>query len=278
MQPDTFIPALTLGTRKPHYIKRRFNLKINHALKKMRLGEATIGCFLGLGSPSVAELLAHSGFDWLLIETEHNGLDSAEIEHMLTSINVTETVPIVRVPSSDKVYTQRALDMGAMGILAPMVKSSKEVRKIVQHTKYPPYGTRSWGPLRASQYTIDNEDYFENANNNIIVGVILETTDALKDLENIVSVPGLDLIVIGPWDMALSLGLDPRKLPLPEIDEIVERVIDITSNTSIAVGYGSATPNGIKNLKEEGVTFLSYGPDYALLVNSAKIGIDAFRD
>ena len=168
--------------------------------------------------------------------------------------------------------------MGAMGILAPMVQSADEVREIVQHTKYPPHGTRSWGPLRASQYTIDNEDYFENANDNIIVGMILETTDALNDLENIVSIPGLDLIVIGPWDMALSLGLDPRKLPLPEIDEIVERIIDITSETSIAVGSGSVTPDGIKKLIEEGVTFLSYGPDYALLVNSAKIGIDAFLE
>ena len=253
-------------------------MKINHALKKIRSGQATIGCFLGLGSPDVAELLAHSGFDWLVVETEHNGLDSAEIQQMLTSINVTETVPLVRVPSSDKVYTQRALDMGALGIIVPMVKSAEEVTEIVGHTKYPPHGTRSWGPLRASQYTADNEDYFENANDRIIVGVILETLDALNDLENIVSVPGLDLIVVGPWDMALSLGLDPRKLPLPEVDDILARIVDITSDTQIAVGSGSVTPEGLIKLQDAGVRFLSYGPDYALLVNSAKLGLQAFKE
>tara|TARA_B100000745_G_scaffold295045_1_gene238736 strand:- start:221 stop:1036 length:816 start_codon:yes stop_codon:yes gene_type:complete len=255
---------------------RRFIVKTNLVLKKIRSREQTIGCFLGLGSPNVAELLAHSGFDWLVVETEHNGLDSAEIEQMLTSINVTETIPIVRVPSSDKVYTQRALDMGAMGVIVPMVKSAEEVSRIVQQTKYPPYGTRSWGPLRASQYTIDNEDYFEKANDNIIVGIILETVDALNDLENIISVPGLNVIVVGPWDLALSLGLDPRKLPLPEIDEIVERVVHMTSATQVVVGSGSATPDGLKVLNNMGVRFLSYGPDYALLVNSAKIGLDVF--
>jgi len=252
-------------------------LRINHALKKIRSGQSTIGCFLGLGSPDVAELLAHAGFDWLVIETEHNGLDSAEIQHMLTSINVTETVPLVRVPSSDKVYTQRALDMGAMGIIVPMVKSAEEITGIVEHTKYPPHGTRSWGPLRASQYTIDNEDYFEKINDSIIVGMILETSAALNDLENIVSVPGLDLIVVGPWDMALSMGLDPRKLPLPEVDDIIARVVDMTSDTQIAVGAGSVTPDGLTKLQDEGIRFLSYGPDYALLVKSAKMGLAAFR-
>ena len=127
------------------------------------------------------------------------------------------------------------------------------------------HGTRSWGPLRASQYTIDNEDYFEKINDSIIVGMILETSAALNDLENIVSVPGLDLIVVGPWDMALSMGLDPRKLPLPEVDDIIARVVDMTSDTQIAVGAGSVTPDGLTKLQDEGIRFLSYGPDYALL-------------
>ena len=84
------------------------------------------------------------------------------------------------------------------------------------------------------------------------------------------------MIVVGPWDLALSLGLDPRKLPLPEIDEIVERVVHMTSATQVVVGSGSATPDGLKVLNNMGVRFLSYGPDYALLVNSAKIGLDVF--
>ena len=92
-------------------------MKTNHVREKVKAGKPTIGVFLGLGSPNVAGLMAHAGFDWLVIETEHNGLDSAEIEHMLMAVDGTDVVPIVRVPSSNHVYIQRALDMGAMGVV-----------------------------------------------------------------------------------------------------------------------------------------------------------------
>src|SRR3954447_12039584 len=99
-------------------------MRANWVREKLGAGQPTIGCFLGLGSPNVAELMAHAGFDWLVIETEHNGLDSAEIQHMLMAINATSTVPIVRIPSANPVYIQRALDLGALGILVPLVRTA----------------------------------------------------------------------------------------------------------------------------------------------------------
>ena len=152
-------------------------MKTNWVRQKLRAGQPTIGCFLGLSSPNVAELLAHAGFDWLVIETEHNSLDSAEIEHMLMAISSTETIPLVRIPSSNHVFIQRALDMGALGILVPFVKTVEEAEAIVKATRFPPHGTRSWGPLRASSYTLDTEDYFYRANDNILIALILETKD-----------------------------------------------------------------------------------------------------
>src|SRR5258707_9733105 len=110
-------------------------MRKNWVREKMRAGQPTLGCFLGLGSPNVAELLAHAGFDWLVIETEHNGLDSAEIEHILMAINGTETIPIVRVPSANPVYIQRALDVGALGVLVPLVRTAAEARAIVAATR-----------------------------------------------------------------------------------------------------------------------------------------------
>ena len=130
-------------------------MKTNHVREKAKAGKPTIGCFLGLGSQNVAGLMANAGLDWVVIETEHNGLDSAEIEHMLMAIKGTDTIPLVRVPSASPVYIQRALDIGAMGLMVPMVKTAGEARAIVSATRYPPEGTRGFGPLRASSYTMD---------------------------------------------------------------------------------------------------------------------------
>jgi len=110
-------------------------MRDNWVRNKLRAGEPTLGCFLGLGSPNVAELLAHAGFDWLVVETEHNGLDSAEIQHMLMAMNGTNTIPLVRVPSANPVFIQRALDIGAMGIVVPMVRTADEARAIVAATR-----------------------------------------------------------------------------------------------------------------------------------------------
>ena len=109
-------------------------MKTNQVREKLRAGQPSLGCFVGLGSPNAAELLAHAGFEWLVIETEHSALDSAEIEHMLMAVNGTEAVPIVRVPSADPVYIQRALDFGALGIMVPMVRTVEEALEVVRAT------------------------------------------------------------------------------------------------------------------------------------------------
>lgn len=249
----------------------------NQVREKLRAGQPAIGCFLGLGSPNVAELLGHAGFDWLVIETEHNGLDSAEVEHMLMAVSGTGAVPIVRVPSSDPVFIQRALDMGAMGVLVPLVKTANEAEAIVRATRYPPHGTRSWGPLRASRYTFDNEDYFNRANDNILVALILETKEAVEDVDAIAAVPGVDVLSLGPWDLSLSLGLNPLKLPLPEVEEVLERALDVGRKRGVAIGSGCNAPEQVRRLQDRGVTFISYGPDYSLIADAARAGLAAFK-
>ncbi len=251
-------------------------MRDNRVLKLIRQGKPAIGCFLGLGSPTVAEMMALAGMDWLVIETEHNALDSAEIQHMLMAVNGTDTVPIVRVPNRDQVFIQRALDMGAMGILVPGVRTADEARAIVSYTRFPPAGVRSWGPLRASAYTLDNDDYLERADENILVSLILETRDAVDNLEQICAVPGVDVLTIGPWDMSLELGLDPRKLPLPEIEDITRRAHEIGSRHGVATGVSASTPEGLRERQQQGYTFIQYGPDYNLLVGAVTEGLAAF--
>ena len=252
-------------------------MRTNWVREKLQAGQPVIGSFLGLGSPNVAELMAQVGFDFLVIETEHNGLDSAEIEHMLMAINGAETIPIVRVASSNPVFIQRALDMGGMGILVPMVKTADEAEDIVRATRYPPDGIRSFGPLRASRYTLDYNEYLQHANDNIIVMLIVETKEAVENLETIASVPGVDVLFLGLFDLCLSLGLNPNKMPHPEIDAIINQVLTVGKSTGVTIGGGAGRPEDVPALQAQGFTLVSYGPDYGLLVKGAQAGLEAFE-
>jgi 2-keto-3-deoxy-L-rhamnonate aldolase RhmA len=252
-------------------------MQTNRTREKLIAGQAAFGTFMGLGSPNLAELLSQVGLDYLVIETEHNGLDSAEIEHMLMAIKGTETTPIVRIPSHDTVYIQRALDMGAMGIIVPLLKTATEAEAIVAASRYPPDGTRGWGPLRASQYTLDNDDYIKRANDNILVAGLLETKEAVENLDEITSVPGLDALFIGMWDLCFSMGLNPMDMPFPETDAVIERALEIGKKNGVAIGMGSNTPEDLIRHKTQGFTFLAYGPDYYLMINAINAGLEAFN-
>ena len=250
----------------------------NHVRSNLLSGKPSIGPFIGLQSPNVAELMGNAGFDFVVVESEHNGIESAEIEHMLMAIGNTNAVPIVRIPSSQQVYIQKALDLGALGIVVPAVKTAKEAAEIVSATRFPPDGKRSWGPLRASKYTFDNQDYLKNANDNILVVLIIETVEAVGNLEEIAAVPGIDVLFLGPWDMCLALGLDPLLLPHEEIDQILEKMIEASARFDVVAGAGASAPDDVCKRLNQGVKFLSYGPAYALLSAAAISGVDAFKN
>jgi len=252
-------------------------MRTNWVREKVLANEATLGCFLGLGSPNVAELLAHAGFGWLVIETEHNGLDAAEVQHMLMAMNGTETIPLVRIPSANPVYIQRALDMGGLGIVVPLVRTAEEAAAIVQATRYPPHGKRSFGPLRAEQYGFDRQDYLKRANDNILVVLIIETAEALDNLEAIAAVDGVDVLYVGPFDLCLSLGWDPLQLPFPEFEAVIERLVAVSRQHDVAIGVGCSNPAELQQRRNQGCTFLGYGTDYALLASAARTALAAFQ-
>ena len=252
-------------------------MRKNWVREKLKAGEPTLGALLGLGSPNVAELMAHAGYDWLAIETEHNPVDMGRVEHMLMAVNGTETIPIVRVPSAEPIFIQRVLDSGSMGILVPMVKTAAEAEAIVRATRYPPEGTRGFGPLRASHYTMDYPGYFAAANENILIALILETREALQNLEEIADVPGIDALFCGLFDLCLSLGLNPMEQPFEEVDESVAEALAICRKKGVAIGIGSGTPEELRQRREQGFTFQVYGTDYQLLGDAARAGVDCFR-
>ena len=252
-------------------------MRTNEVRRKLNAGEPVIGTFMGLGSPTVAELLSHAGLDFLVIETEHNGVDMAENQQMLMAMNGTDVVPLIRLPSGEPVVIQRALDIGAMGIFVPMLRTADQARAVVAATRYPPAGSRGFGPLRASHYTFDYPDYLRRANDNTLVGFLLETREAIDNLEEIVSVDGVDVLMLGMWDMCLQFGLDPLTMPHAELDRVVDRALEVCGAAGVTLGTGAGNPDELVALRERGFTFLAYGPDYALLRAATDAGVAAFR-
>jgi len=170
-------------------------------------GGAVINSWLGIPSSFSAEVMAHAGFDSLVVDMQHGMIDYQMMVHMLQGISCTNTTPLVRVPWNDPAHIQKALDAGAYGIICPMINNRAEAEKFVGSCRYAPLGYRSSGPIRASLY--GGSDYHMKANDIVVALGMIETQEALDNLDDILSVKGLDAIYVGPSDLSISLGYNP---------------------------------------------------------------------
>lgn len=182
-------------------------MRENTVKSKWRAGEVTYGAWLTIPSSVSAEALAHAGYDWICIDMQHGVIDYRDCVSMLTAISTTDTVPFVRPSWNDFSEINRVLDAGAMGVIVPMVNSAQEAEAAVSACRYAPRGARSWGPTRATFYA--GADYFRGADGEIACIVMIETKDAVDRLDEILSVPGVDAIYVGPADLSITLGLPP---------------------------------------------------------------------
>jgi 4-hydroxy-2-oxoheptanedioate aldolase len=169
--------------------------------------EVTLGAWCNIPSSLTAEILAKGGFDWVLIDMQHGCMDYETAVEMIRAIDLAGITPLVRVPWNDPSIIGRMLDAGAMGIVAPMIQTSEEARRLVEACRYPPLGRRSLGPIRA--LARDGMGYVATANDRIAVIPMIETTEALAVVEDIADVPGVDALFVGPFDLSFSLGLRP---------------------------------------------------------------------
>src|SRR5471030_3027552 len=183
-------------------------MRQNLALAKWRRGEPSVGAWLSLGNVHTAELIANAGFDWLVIDMQHGLIPYADMLRMLPAISTTETTPLVRVSGNNLPEINKALDAGAMGVIVPLVNTAEEAAAAVSACRYPPDGTRSFGPTRAALY--GGRGYATEANGQIACIVMIETQAGLDNLDAIVSTPGVSGVYVGPADLALALGLPAR--------------------------------------------------------------------
>lgn len=226
------------------------------------------GTLLSISAPQVAEIIADSGFDWVLIDMEHSAISLESVQNAL-QIMGDKILKIVRVPGNDEIWIKRVLDTGCDGILVPMVNSAAEALKVVQASKYPLEGRRSVGLSRAHSFGPGFSDYIKNANRDLVIMIQIEHKDGVKNIDEILKVKGIDSIFIGPYDLSASMGLTGQ-LSHPDVMAAIKLIKDKCRQAGLPYGIFGMTPEGLVPEVKDGGTFLLCGVDAAILVNSYK--------
>jgi len=241
--------------------------------EKMRRGEASLGSWMSMGHESIAEILAMAGYEWVVVETEHTAIDVSEVLRLLIAIEQRGAIPLVRLAWNDPIQAKAVLDSGAAGVLVPMVNTKAEAELAVRMTKYPPLGFRGVGLARAHGYGPDFEKYVKHANDDTLLMVIIEHKDAVANIDEILSVPGIDGTFIGPYDLSMSLGL-PGQLDHPECVAAKRRVLEATLAHGLVPGIHLVHPDKAaaecSQAIADGYRFIALGTDILFLGDSAR--------
>jgi 4-hydroxy-2-oxoheptanedioate aldolase len=243
--------------------------------ERVLAGETLVGAFLGLGSPLTAEILALAGFDWLVIDLEHGLGTEREALAQLQALSGSDTPGIVRVESCERPRFLRALDMGAVGVLVPQLEDLAEVRRAVSYSRYAAMrglakGNRAW------EWGRRGSDYLERADQEVVVCVMIETTSALESVHEIASVDGVDVLFLGPTDMARALGISAG----PDASLILDaggRVAAAARAAGKAAGVIVSEPHQCTPYRHLGFTVLGCGTDAAILSREASRLVDELR-
>lgn len=233
---------------------------------KLRNKELTIGSWITLGHPSVAEIMAKAGFDWLTVDMEHSAITLHQAQQLIQVIELAGCVPLVRVGVNDATLIKRVMDAGAHGVIVPMVNTWEEAEKAVNAVKYPPVGNRGVGLARAQGYGTTFEDYKKWVQDESVVIVQVEHIEAVNNLEDILSVEGVDAFIIGPYDLSGSLGV-PGEFEHPDTIAALERVQRVSNALNAVSGYHVIPPelNALKEKIDEGYRFIAFSLDILFL-------------
>jgi 4-hydroxy-2-oxoheptanedioate aldolase len=237
-------------------------MRKNKALAKLRAGGITSGPGMVTGSPDVAEMIAHMGFEWAWMDWQHGQWTELTVNNAIARFLAVETSPIVRVKGHEQGTINRVLDMGAMGVIVPMVQNADDARKVAAACYYPPVGMRSGGGIRLG-FIGDDGDYFERANDEIMLIVMVETEEAIANVTEIMQVPTVDAVLIGPGDLMIDVKANGNDEAYHE--ELVIQVAEAGKETGTAAGYVCQGREQLEKRQEQGFRLLMHGYDSAIL-------------
>jgi 4-hydroxy-2-oxoheptanedioate aldolase len=251
----------------------------NPVKRKLKEGRPAVGVWLAIGDPITAESLAAQGWDWLVVDLEHNPIDLLAATTMFQAIGRFPCAPMARIPEVSELGIKRILDAGAWGVVAPNVKSREEAQLLADYGQYPPRGKRSLGSGRhALSFHTDAPTYFARADAEILRVVQIEHIEGVRRIDAVLSVPGIDACFIGPNDLCASMGLPPSlEPPHPEYEEAVQTILRAAQKHGVAPGIHTARPETASRRIAEGWRLVGCGSDLAYLTGAARAARTAIR-
>jgi len=255
-------------------------MRTNHVKQKLNNGGASIGTFvMEFATTGLGRLAAEAGAEFAVYDMEHTGWTIETVRMLLATTRMTEMMPVVRVPATEYHFIARVLDMGAMGIMVPMVESVEQARRLVQSAKYPPVGRRG------AAFTVSHDDYtggdvaekMESSNREVLLIAQIETAEGLRRVDEIAAVEGVDVLWIGHFDLSSSLGI-PGQFDHPRFREAVDQVLAACKAHGKIGGFLVGDVDGARDLLERGFRMIAYGADLWLYQTALGEGIEALGD
>lgn len=246
---------------------------------KLQKNQLTIGSWITLGSPNIAEIMAQAGFEWLTIDMEHSVITIDDAQKLIQVIEGCGIIPLVRVGENNPNLIKRVMDAGAYGVIVPMVNTRDQAEAAVRSVKYPPVGTRGVGLARAQGYGFDFDDYAQTVNEQSVVIVQVEHIESVRNLESILSVDGVDGCIIGPYDLSGSLGV-PGNFTHPDVLAALKRVEQVCKTMKVPLGMHVIQPDYrlVIESAKKGYTFIAFSLDSLFLGTSCREQIKSLRE
>ena len=241
---------------------------INGFRERLKNGEKLLGTMVTLPTASTAEILADVGFDWLFIDGEHGPLSTGDILGILQAVGH-RVACIVRVPICDEAEIKKVLDLGAQGVIVPQVNTAEQAADVVEFSRYAPAGSRGVGLARAHGYGFRFGEYVASANDEVVVVVQAEHKTAVENIESIVKVPGIDCVLLGPYDLSASYG-KMGQISDPEVLAGIGCITTACQSAKIPLGYFGVSAEAVKPYGDQGYTLLVAGVDVLFLGNGAR--------
>ncbi|MCT7948710.1 aldolase/citrate lyase family protein [Ancylothrix sp. C2] len=252
-------------------------MKDNKLKQKLKNGEFVIGTFVNCAYPAFIEICGIAGFDFAVIDMEHGPLHTLGAEDLCRAADCAGIAPIIRVRKNDAPQIQRALDIGSAGVQVPQIEKKEDAEAVIKGAKYSPLGARGLSfNTRAGLYTAAGTQITDQLNENSLVVVHVEGKAGVENLNEIVSVPHIDVIFLGPYDLSQSLGI-PGQVRDPKVLELMQKSIKIIRNSGKAVGTFADNPDTAKQWIEAGVQYVGLGVDVAIFLKACQSLIKAVR-
>lgn len=242
---------------------------------RLKQQELLLGTMLTLPSPEIAEMISKCGFDWLFLDGEHGPASMVDWQRVMQAVGGRCSC-VLRVPTCAEVHIKQALDIGADGIIVPMINSVEQAKEAVAWTRYPPQGLRGIGLARAHGYGLDFGDYMERANDNIALILQAEHIDAADNIDAIADVGGVDAIFVGPYDLSASMS-KTGQVDDVDVRAAIDRITAACTQRNMPLGYFGLTPESIKPLIEDGYSLVCAGTDADFVTRGALHIVDAIK-